>query len=376
MPNPGIPENESVDSGATAMPQLTESDSACSLSDHSFSSGPRPDTSNSTQTQNIPLKERIEASHVDPTSPFYTIQAGPSTISCYYLSRQHFLGINAKGLIFDADETQFQGSAEHYHDGAGGRFSLALQELLHREGVSFRDRLNWDAYTRHAGGSVPHVCSGICDQASAEFAVKLNPLEYQKEVERVSKDRFHELMERVRLMPGVRELLLESRNRGIRLATCSASEPEFVTSALRKFGIEEYFDFILGNAVKKIPLQEGQRHNLFSGESILKCAEALSLSAYECAMFGDSISDAGASLIAGLPLTVIRPIAAGKEPHELIEAIQDMTLRVADVVQRQADKIPPVGELALFYIEGFDQIFTEKTERDFKPASWGVFTRD
>jgi len=92
--------------------------------------------------------------------------------------------------------------------------------------------------------------------------------------------------------PGVRETLLELRERGLPLAVITSKMHEFAMMGLRSFDLEDFFEFLIGP--DDCPIHKPEP------EPLLLAAERLGLDPKNCVYIGDSPYDMQAAVAAGM----------------------------------------------------------------------------
>lgn len=110
----------------------------------------------------------------------------------------------------------------------------------------------------------------------AEFGIKLSPQQICDEINGMIEDRYkHEIQPK----EGVLEFLLQNKDRKMCIAT--ATDKHLVEFALKRLGIEKYFEFIITST--EVGCSK-QKPDIF-----IKAAERLGLETGDCVVFEDAI---------------------------------------------------------------------------------------
>ena len=110
----------------------------------------------------------------------------------------------------------------------------------------------------------------------AEFGIKLSPQQICDEINEMIEEKYkHEIQPK----EGVLEFLLQNKDRKMCIAT--ATDKHFVEFALKRLGLDKYFEFIITSS--EIGCSK-QRPDIF-----IKAAEQLGLEAGDCVVFEDAI---------------------------------------------------------------------------------------
>lgn len=176
------------------------------------------------------------------------------------------------GLILDT-ETPLHLSWQEIYDEAGASVSPAWWASL--LGTAADPQQAYEVLERHVG----------------------RPLDRQALRERRWK-REQELLSKEDVLPGVRELIVVARGRGLRLAVASSSEREWVQGHLRRLGLRPYFEAVLcaEDVVRTKP----------SPDLYIAAIRALKVLPEEAIAFEDSARGAEAAQRAGL-FTIVVP---------------------------------------------------------------------
>ncbi|MEU7580907.1 HAD-IA family hydrolase [Streptomyces sp. NPDC041068] len=117
------------------------------------------------------------------------------------------------------------------------------------------------------------------------------------------KERLSQLWERfmtpehIRLLPGVRDLLEQLRAAGLPVAVASAADTQWVRRWLDHFGIEEFFDTVVGG--DEVPRRKPDP------AVYLEASARLGVPASRCVAFEDSLTGVTAAKAAGITVTAV-----------------------------------------------------------------------
>jgi phosphoglycolate phosphatase-like HAD superfamily hydrolase len=186
----------------------------------------------------------------------------------------------ANALIFDVDETLLVGSGKHAHDGIGGRFHGGVNSARLEAGLPAIDDHTWETqYEILAGAKESVVIRRMAALAGVE------PTRVEFHASRVLEERIHEMLARVPLATGARELLISAGEKGIARGILSASSELFVGQALKMHDVLHHFDARVCSAEKKLD------HGVFSGNPIQQICRELAVDPRDVVMIGDSTAD-------------------------------------------------------------------------------------
>ena len=197
-----------------------------------------------------------------------------------------------KALIFDVDGTL----AETERDGHRIAFNVAFREF----GLDW----DWDAALY---GKLLAVTGGkerlryYLDRYAQDFAKPSNVEELVKSLHQAKTRHYVELLERggIPLRPGVKRLLIEAREAGLKLAIATTTSPDNVTTLLRcslASDAENWFEVIAAGDV--VPAKKP------APDIFLWALDKLGLAAADCLAFEDSENGLKSSLGAGLKTVV------------------------------------------------------------------------
>lgn len=197
-----------------------------------------------------------------------------------------------KALIFDVDGTL----AETERDGHRIAFNVAFREF----GLDW----NWDAALY---GKLLAVTGGkeriryYLDRYAQGFARPSNVDELIKSLHQAKTRHYVELLERggIPLRPGVKRLLMEARNAGLKLAIATTTSPDNVTTLLRCSlapDAENWFEVIAAGDI--VPAKKP------APDIFLWALDKLGMAAADCLAFEDSENGLKSSLGAGLKTVV------------------------------------------------------------------------
>ncbi|MFZ8813540.1 MAG: HAD-IA family hydrolase [Thermus aquaticus] len=209
--------------------------------------------------------------------------------------------VGLKALIWDLDGTLAE--TEELHRQA---FNLAFAEA----GLPFSwDRELYRALLKVTGGRerIAHYletcpdCPALSPEAIARLHRRKNAL-YQALLE-----------EGVELRPGVRRLLLEAKEAGLRQVLATTTSPENAQALLRRAGLEGVFDLVLAGdaAPRKKP----------DPSIYLLALEALGLAPEEALALEDSENGLQAARGAGVPVLVTLGFYTAHEAFSLAKAV-------------------------------------------------------
>jgi HAD superfamily hydrolase (TIGR01509 family) len=205
------------------------------------------------------------------------------------------------GLIIDTEWTEFR----------------TWQDMCQRYGVELSLETYLPCVGRGATTQVFHPYTYLVAQLGHE----LDRADIEAEVQR----RNLELIDAQPLLPGVKELIVEARRRGLLLAVASSSPRSWVERHLRRLSLLNYFDALgcgdeVGHA-KPYP------------DPYLKALEKLEVSASEAVAFEDSLNGMLAARAAGIFCVVV--------PGELTQYLEFGTvdLRVKSLLEISLDAL-------------------------------------
>ena len=240
------------------------------------------------------------------------------------------LALAANHAIFDVDETIIANTGRYIHDKRGARFELALRLTLRKalktvslDGDRIRDaekkyalirqalaRWEEDYCSAFAGHKELKVCQEMCRVAQEKLSamgveVALDARHMRRESHSVVRKLFDMHREELHLLPGVRELAEALKSSGAQMALCTSSPQGIIRCLLnRQFpGWGKLFGKGHYDATKKDGTED------FSPSAVNETCAARRLNCHpgETVMFGDSKSDMGTAILAGVALVVIRP---------------------------------------------------------------------
>ncbi|MEX1140470.1 MAG: HAD family hydrolase [Bacteroidota bacterium] len=108
-----------------------------------------------------------------------------------------------------------------------------------------------------------------------------------------------------RLIPGMKEVLDDVRERGRHLALFTGKGTHTTAITLEEFGLKEYFDLVVtGNDV---------REHKPSAEGLRKILQHFNLKPPEALMVGDAVADVKAAKEAGMPIAAVLWDSYGKD---------------------------------------------------------------
>ena len=197
-----------------------------------------------------------------------------------------------KALIFDVDGTL----VETERDGHRIAFNAAFREF----GLDW----DWDAALY---GNLLAVTGGkerlryYLDRYAQDFAKPSNVDELVKSLHQAKTRHYVELLERggIPLRPGVKRLLMEAREAGLKLAIATTTSPDNVTTLLRcslASDAENWFEVIAAGDI--VPAKKP------APDIFLWALDKLGLAAADCLAFEDSENGLKSSLGAGLKTVV------------------------------------------------------------------------
>jgi beta-phosphoglucomutase-like phosphatase (HAD superfamily) len=253
------------------------------------------------------------------------------------------LSVGAVGS--DNDDTILKHTGEAVHDGRLARFSRGLSELIRTraeispdcearyrdEGVIFDEGM-WKTFRVLTGRSEKTVLEDMVRVANQSFRTEITVEEFRGAVARILEEKFSDLMVSVEPDHGLIEFFAKARAEGIPLAVCSASAEQFVQRALRHFELNDQAHAHLGvdvDSSSKLVV-----HDLFSevrggvvkktsdggycGLALGQVCKNIGADPKGTVMFGDTMSDVGAAVKAGLKLVIIRILP--EEAGDVVDA--------------------------------------------------------
>lgn len=251
-------------------------------------------------------------------------QRDKSCIDIRFIPEGGTVVIDCAIAVTDNDDTFLLHTGEHIHDGHRARFALALSDLLvayhnstggsllkqeHLEAYertgSIFDAEGWDQYRQKTGKSEDAVLEGILQLALERFDLMhhrdhITTDLYRSAVGKVLTEKFDSFMEHVETDEGLKSLFEEMNKQGVPVGVCSASSSQFVRAAIRLAAVDHLVNHYVCSAVKKKSCGE------YLGDDLKRTCEALGGKPREAVMFGDTMNDIGAAVLAGVPVIIIR----------------------------------------------------------------------
>ena len=245
-------------------------------------------------------------------------------IDIRFIKKEHPVVIDCNLAVTDNDDTLLLHTGEHIHDGHKARFALGLSDLLVRYHLesgnpflnsehlkiyedtgSIFTRESWDRYRQQTGKSEDAVINGILELALERFDLTnhrkhITKDHYQLAVSKVLEKKFAAFMQHVKTDQGLKKLFQEMVNQKVPLGVCSASSAAFVKNALKLAEVDHLVTAYVCSAVKKSG--DGE----YIGEDLRSTCERLGGRASQAVMFGDTMNDIGAAVLAGVPVIIIR----------------------------------------------------------------------
>jgi phosphoglycolate phosphatase-like HAD superfamily hydrolase len=274
---------------------------------------------------------RLTFGHRTPLDEFSSEHLGAavqkrdqSCIDIRFIPQGRTVIIDCAIAVTDNDDTLLLHTGEHIHDGHRARFALALSDLLvahhystggsfltsdhleaYQQTGSIFDAEGWDHYRQKTGKSEDTVLEGILQLALQRFDLTHHPEHmttdhYRDAVSKVLEVNFDSFMKRVETDEGLKSLFEEMQRQGVPVGVCSASSDKFVRAALQLAGVDHLVNHYVCSAVKKKSCGE------YLGDDLKKTCEALGGKPREAVMFGDTMNDIGAAVLAGVPVIIIR----------------------------------------------------------------------
>jgi len=203
------------------------------------------------------------------------------------------------GLVIDTEETEFR----------------AWREIYQRYGVE----LPLEMYLLCVG-------RGATSQVFRPYDYLVEQVGYELEQEAIlaeCRQRNLALIDAQPILPGVKELILEAKQRGLGLAVASSSPQSWVEGHLIRLGLRDYFDALAcGDEVERTKPYP---------DPYLKALEKLAVSAKQAVAFEDSLNGMLAARAAGLFCIVV--------PGELTQYLTfgEVDLRVASLAEVSLD---------------------------------------
>ncbi len=166
---------------------------------------------------------------------------------------------NFKGAIFDLDGTV-----------------LDSMGLWHKVDVAFFENRNMEIPEDYIKVISPLGTYKAAVYTKETYNIKESVEEIIAEWQIIAKN---EYSEHVKLKPGAKEFILSLKEKGVKLAVATASDPDMFSACLKKYGIWDAFECIV--TVNEVG--EGKS----SPGIYLRAAEKLGLDKSECAVFED-----------------------------------------------------------------------------------------
>ncbi|PXW94988.1 HAD superfamily hydrolase (TIGR01509 family) [Sphaerotilus hippei] len=223
-------------------------------------------------------------------------------------------GHDVAGLLFDMDGTLIDSMQLHDRSWA----------LWHAEiGLPFDE----DGFFQATAGRTNQEI--LADMLPGRSVSERDALAERKEV------LYREIAEReLQLIPGVDEVLAQARERGLKLAICTAAPPANIEVAARRFGLAARFDAVVCPA-------DGLRGKPHP-DIFLEAARRLGLAATQCLVYEDAPLGIEAARRAGMPAvaltTTLDADAFGAFPNVIATAADFVGHRIPDslpIVQKE-----------------------------------------
>lgn len=205
------------------------------------------------------------------------------------------------GLIIDTEWTEFR----------------TWQDMCQRYGVE----LSLETY-------LPCVGRGATTQIFRPYTYLVEQLGHELDrvaIEAECQRRNLELIDAQPILPGVKELIIEAKQHGLRLAVASSSPRSWVDRHLTRLGLRGYFDELgCGDEVE---------HAKPYPDPYLKALEKLEVSAEQAVAFEDSLNGMLAARAAGIYCVVV--------PGELTQYLEfgQVDMRVKSLVELSLDAL-------------------------------------
>lgn len=164
-----------------------------------------------------------------------------------------------KGAIFDLDGTV-----------------LDSMGLWHKVDVAFFENRNMEIPEDYIKAISPLGTYKAAVYTKETYNIKESVEEIIAEWQSIAKK---EYSENVKLKKGVKEYILSLKEKGVKLAVATASDPDMFSACLKKYGIWDAFQCIV--TVNEVG------HGKSSPEIYLRAAEKLGVSVSDCVVFED-----------------------------------------------------------------------------------------
>lgn len=196
-----------------------------------------------------------------------------------------------RAVVFDLD-----GVLVDSFDVMREAFTVAYAEVVGPGEPPFRE------YNRHLGRYFPDI-----------MTIMGLPLEMEEPFVRES----YRLAHRVRLFPGVVDLLEELRDRGLKLSVATGKSGPRARSLLEQLGVLPLFDHVIGSDEVARPKP--------APDIVLRALDLMDTGAEDAMMIGDALTDLASARSAGV--TAVAALWGETAEEEMLAAEPDVVLR-------------------------------------------------